>query len=141
MVTMAAIKLGSAAVFLLALLSGAQATRTLMGPRLDLAARLRLIDDQEPPSCWESLFQIQSCTGEVILFFINGETYLGPKCCAAIRAIEHDCWPDLLSSLGYTTEETNVLEEYCDGSELGPKPLPVTPKAKVADPLEGSPSP
>ncbi|KAK4756186.1 hypothetical protein SAY87_006313 [Trapa incisa] len=141
MVSMAAIKLGSATALFLALLCSAHATRTLMGPKLDLPARLMLVDDQEPPSCWESLFQLQSCTGEVIMFFVNGETYLGPKCCAAIRAVEQDCWPDLLATLGYTTEETDVLEEYCNGSDLRQKPLPVSPEAKVVNPLKGSSSP
>ncbi|OWM63990.1 hypothetical protein CDL15_Pgr012031 [Punica granatum] len=89
------------------------ARTTPEGSKSDLVARLRL-DDQQSPSCWESMFQLQSCTGEVIMFFLNGETYLGPKCCDAIRTIEHDCWPNLLGTLGYTTEEGDILEGYCD---------------------------
>ncbi|KAF3445493.1 hypothetical protein FNV43_RR10669 [Rhamnella rubrinervis] len=80
----------------------------------NLAARLKLEDQSS--NCWESLFQLQACTGEVVLFFLNGETYLGPSCCRAIRIIEHECWPDMLGSLGFTTEEGDILQGYCDAS-------------------------
>ncbi|KAL3527929.1 hypothetical protein ACH5RR_012585 [Cinchona calisaya] len=70
-------------------------------------------------TCWESLFELKSCTGEVILFFHNGETYLGQSCCRAIRIIEHQCWPSMLGSLGYTTEEGDILRDYCDASDDG----------------------
>lgn len=51
------------------------------------------------------------------MFFLNGETYLGPGCCAAIKTIQHDCWPNMLGSLGYTTEEGDILRGYCDASD------------------------
>ncbi|GMH25126.1 hypothetical protein Nepgr_026969 [Nepenthes gracilis] len=79
-----------------------------------LPSRLRL---DESTNCWNSLFELQSCTGEVIQFFYNGETYLGPNCCRAIRIIEHNCWPALLGSLGFTPEEGAILRGYCDAEE------------------------
>ncbi|GAA0154113.1 hypothetical protein Leryth_002953 [Lithospermum erythrorhizon] len=71
-------------------------------------------------TCWDSMFELKSCTGEVVLFFLNGETYLGPSCCSAIRTIEHHCWPSMLGTLGYTSEEEGILRGYCDDSEPGP---------------------
>ncbi|KAH6795587.1 hypothetical protein C2S51_036573 [Perilla frutescens var. frutescens] len=80
-----------------------------------LLARLRLAEEG-PSSCWDALFEIQSCSGEVVMFFLNGEAHLGDNCCAAIRVIEHHCWPSMLGTLGITTEETNVLRGYCDAT-------------------------
>ncbi|XVF25368.1 hypothetical protein REPUB_Repub13aG0206800 [Reevesia pubescens] len=77
-----------------------------------LMARLKL--DEESSNCWDSLVQLQSCTGELIMFFMNGETDLGHGCCQAIRTISHQCWPTMIDALGFTTEETHVLEGYCD---------------------------
>lgn len=91
----------------------------------NLAARLKLEDQSS--NCWESLFQLQACAGEVVLFFLNGETYLGPSCCRAIRFIEHECWPDMLGSLGFTTEEGDVLQGYCDASVHSPPAQPSPP--------------
>ncbi|KAL9665315.1 hypothetical protein QQ045_020732 [Rhodiola kirilowii] len=85
-------------------------------PASTMLARLKLDDETSSNSCWDSLFTLQSCTGEVILFFLSGETtYLGKSCCQAIRIIEHDCWPSMLTSLGYTDEEGFVLRGYCNG--------------------------
>uniref|UniRef100_A0A7N0TPQ3 Prolamin-like domain-containing protein n=1 Tax=Kalanchoe fedtschenkoi TaxID=63787 RepID=A0A7N0TPQ3_KALFE len=90
-------------------------------PASTLLARLKLDgESSSSTSCWDSLFKLQSCTGEVILFFLNGETYLGKACCEAIQTIEHDCWPTMLTSLGYTDEEGFVLQGYCDGVKDGP---------------------
>ena len=84
----------------------------------NLSARLKLdVDEEEGGSCWDSLFELQSCTGEVILFFLNGETsYIGPSCCSAIRTIEHQCWPAMLGSLGFSSQEGDVLRGYCDAN-------------------------
>ncbi|XP_021761740.1 egg cell-secreted protein 1.1-like [Chenopodium quinoa] len=83
--------------------------------------RLKL-DHETPGSsssvdCWASMFELQSCTGEVIQFFYEGETYLGPNCCLAIRVIEHHCWPNMLATLGFTSEEGDILQGYCDSEE------------------------
>lgn len=82
-----------------------------------LAARLKLegkAGGDEPSNCWDSLFELQACSGEVIMFFMNGETYLGHGCCQAIRVIGHDCWPNMMESLGFTSEEEDVLQGFCD---------------------------
>ncbi|KAK9022739.1 hypothetical protein V6N11_002982 [Hibiscus sabdariffa] len=78
----------------------------------DLLARLKL--DVASPDCWDSLIQLQSCTGELIMFFLNGETEIGQSCCHAIRTISHQCRPNMIDTLGFTTEETLVVEGYCD---------------------------
>ncbi|KAK7279816.1 hypothetical protein RJT34_24874 [Clitoria ternatea] len=83
-----------------------------------LSARLKV--DGEAPNCWESLFELQACTGEIIMFFLNGETYLGPSCCQAIRVVGHDCWPDMLASLGFSSQEGHTLQGYCYHSPPSP---------------------
>lgn len=97
-----------------------------------LAARLKL-EGEGSTNCWDSLFHLQSCTGEVIMFFLNGETYLGPTCCQAIRVVGHDCWPDMLASLGYTSEEGDVLQGYCDAKQSPPPPTSPTTTTTVVD--------
>ncbi|KAJ3682864.1 hypothetical protein LUZ60_013091 [Juncus effusus] len=68
--------------------------------------------------CWDSLMELRSCTGEVILFFINGQTYLGQSCCRAIGVIQSQCWAAdaMLAAMGFTAEEGDVLRGYCDAS-------------------------
>ncbi|KAK7386592.1 hypothetical protein VNO78_26925 [Psophocarpus tetragonolobus] len=87
-------------------------SRLLSNPSPSLALRLKL--EGEPSNCWDSLWHLQACSGEIITFFLNGETYLGHGCCEAIRVIGHDCWPNVLASLGFTNEETHIMEGYCD---------------------------
>ncbi|KAK4585433.1 hypothetical protein RGQ29_022909 [Quercus rubra] len=79
----------------------------------NLATRLQLDNHN---NCWDSLFELQSCTGEVIMFFLNGETYLGHNCCHAIRIIHHECWPAMMGSLGFTEQEGDILLGFCDAS-------------------------
>ncbi|KAK3226684.1 hypothetical protein Dsin_006546 [Dipteronia sinensis] len=86
--------------------------RALMHPKSNLMNRLKL--DDESTNCWDALVQLQTCTGEIILFFLNGETYLGHGCCRAISTISQQCWPNLISTLGFTTEEGDMLEGYCE---------------------------
>ncbi|XP_042965902.1 egg cell-secreted protein 1.1 [Carya illinoinensis] len=97
-----------------------------------LRARLKLDDGDhdQSPNCWDSLLQLHACSAEVILFFVNGETYLGPGCCQAIRVIGHQCWPEMFGSLGFTTEEGDVLQGYCDAAAHminSPPPSPSPP--------------
>ncbi|XP_074337657.1 egg cell-secreted protein 1.1-like [Apium graveolens] len=101
-------------------------TRPISVSKSTLVSRLKLDKEESSTACWDSLFQLQSCTGEVILFFLNGETYLGPSCCRAIRIIEHDCWPSMLGSLGFTSEEGDILRGYCDASNSTVTPPPHT---------------
>ncbi|GER42974.1 hypothetical protein STAS_19797 [Striga asiatica] len=101
--------------------------------RTGLVARLNKLEEAEEPStCFESLFQLQSCTSEIVLFFLNGETYLGPGCCRAVRTIQKDCWPNLLGSLGYTTEEGDILAGYCDAGEDGSSAVRAPPSPPLA---------
>lgn len=88
-------------------------------PYPSLLERLKLDGDGEEDSstCWDSLFELQSCTGEIVLFFLNGETYLGPKCCDAIRTIQNHCWPTMLGSVGINGEESDILLGYCDAAD------------------------
>ncbi|GAA0143549.1 hypothetical protein LIER_04211 [Lithospermum erythrorhizon] len=102
----------------------ASARPSPFNPNSTLLERLKLdvqLEEEGGSSpCWDSLYELQSCTGEVVMFFMNGETYLGPSCCSAIRTIEHQCWPGLLGTLGYTSEEGDILRGYCDESEPAP---------------------
>ncbi|PON48955.1 Prolamin-like domain containing protein [Parasponia andersonii] len=104
--------------------------------RSNLVARLKL--DDESSNCWDSLIQLQSCSGEVILFFLNGETYLGPSCCQAIRIIGQHCWPAMFGTIGFTTEETDVLQGYCDeeAAHSSPPTLPQPPSSPSVQPTE-----
>ncbi|KAJ6732312.1 PROTEIN putative EXPRESSED-RELATED [Salix purpurea] len=80
----------------------------------NLSARLKL--DEESPNCWDSLFQLQACTGEIVLFFLDGETRLGHSCCQALSTFGEHCWPDMIGTLGFTIEESQILEGYCEKS-------------------------
>ncbi|KAG9153120.1 hypothetical protein Leryth_012378 [Lithospermum erythrorhizon] len=74
--------------------------------------------------CWNALMELKSCTNEIILFFLNGESYMGMDCCKAIRVITHECWPSMLTSLGYTSEEGDILSDYCGGAQTSPLAAP-----------------
>ncbi|EMS54979.1 hypothetical protein TRIUR3_33632 [Triticum urartu] len=92
------------------------ATTTNFVRAADLAERL---EGAVTRKCWEALLDIRSCTGEIILFFLNGEAYLGPGCCRAIRVIEQRCWAAdlMLSVIGFTPEEGDMLKGYCDAGD------------------------
>ncbi|XP_031112100.1 egg cell-secreted protein 1.1 [Ipomoea triloba] len=106
------------ALLLLSVASTAAVARPLSA-KSTLLTRLKLDggEGDEVSECWDSLFQLQSCTGEVILFFMNGEAYLGPSCCRAIRIVGRKCWPAVFGSLGFTADESDVLRGYCDDVE------------------------
>ncbi|KAH9699386.1 Egg cell-secreted protein 1.4 [Citrus sinensis] len=42
------------------------------------------------------------------------EADIGPDCCRAIDIITRNCWSAMLTSLGFTAEEGNILRGYCD---------------------------
>ncbi|KAI3733090.1 hypothetical protein L1987_64308 [Smallanthus sonchifolius] len=71
--------------------------------------------------CWNALLELKSCTNEIILFLVNGDSYLTIDCCRAIRVITYGCWPSMLTSLGFTSEEGDILQGYCGGAPL-PQP-------------------
>ncbi|KAG4924001.1 hypothetical protein JHK87_049541 [Glycine soja] len=48
-------------------------------------------------------------------------------CRQAIRVIGHDCLHNIVASLGFTTEETDILEGYCDEIVHSPPPPLVEP--------------
>lgn len=65
--------------------------------------------------CWETLLQIKSCTGEIVLSLLEGEAYLGSGCCHALRAFEQRCWAAdaVLSIIGFTPQEGDMLKKFC----------------------------
>ncbi|PIA31469.1 hypothetical protein AQUCO_04900045v1 [Aquilegia coerulea] len=78
--------------------------------------------------CWSALLELKACTSEIVMFFLNGESYLGLDCCRAIRIITRDCWPTMLTSLGFTSQEGDILRGYCDAfptSHVSPVQAPV----------------
>ncbi|EES16714.1 egg cell-secreted protein 1.4 [Sorghum bicolor] len=90
--------------------------------------------------CWAAVMGLSSCYSEILLFFVNGESYIGPECCVAIRGATRYCWPAMLASVGFTAEEADVLRGFCDGEEaahhLGsppPVPAPGRPGSQQAD--------
>lgn len=100
----------------------------------NLTARLKLDGDSQS-NCWGSLVQLQACSGEIILFFLNGEAQLGRSCCQALRTIGEHCWPNMIETLGFTPEEGQILEGYCDKAADPATPSPPPPSvmpAKVA---------
>lgn len=72
--------------------------------------------------CWNALLELKSCTNEIILFFLNGDSYLTMECCRAIRIITYGCWPSMLTSLGFTSEEGDILQGYCGAGVPHPQP-------------------
>ncbi|KAL4569244.1 hypothetical protein LXL04_024880 [Taraxacum kok-saghyz] len=101
-------------------------------PSPTLLEELNAGQDGESTGCWDSLFELQSCTGEIVLFFLNGETYLGMGCCKAIERIEKKCWPSLLGSFGFTNEEGDILRGYCYTSDDdGDVPISAPPPVKA----------
>ncbi|TKY46819.1 Egg cell-secreted protein 1.1 [Spatholobus suberectus] len=105
-------------------------SRALSNPSTTPGLAVRLKLQGEPFNCWESLWQLQACGGEIVKFFLNGERHLGQGCCQAIRVIEHDCWPNIIGTLGFTTQETNILEGYCDEAVHSPPPPPFSVEPK-----------
>lgn len=81
--------------------------------------------------CWSALTELRSCTNEIVLFFLNGESYLTIGCCKAIRIITRDCWPTMLDSIGFTSQEADILRGYCD-AETAPPPSALSPSGSVA---------
>ncbi|XP_072997680.1 egg cell-secreted protein 1.3-like [Typha latifolia] len=86
--------------------------------------------------CWDALMELRSCTGEMVLFFLNGETYLGPSCCRAIRVIQHRCWAAdaMFMGLGLTAQEGDILQGYCGSSvnNSGAPPVALGPSSTAA---------
>ncbi|CAN4114166.1 unnamed protein product [Withania somnifera] len=82
--------------------------------------------------CWNAFGEIKSCTNEIIAYFTIGTIDIDLPCCQAISVITHHCWPSMLTTLGFTLEETNILRGYCDAAHhndssnnSGPAPSPL----------------
>ncbi|CAN6306958.1 unnamed protein product [Urochloa humidicola] len=84
-----------------------------------LAGLAQRLEGEGSQQCWEALVEVKSCTGEIILYLLKGEAYLGPGCCRAIRVIEQSCWAAdaMLSAIGFTPEEGDMLKGYCDAGD------------------------
>ncbi|GAY64326.1 hypothetical protein CUMW_232670 [Citrus unshiu] len=52
--------------------------------------------------------ELKSCSNEIADIVLD--------CCCAIDIITCNCWPAMLTSLGFTAEEGNILRGYCDAS-------------------------
>lgn len=100
---------------------------------VDIAARLE--GEGETGECWNALLELKSCSNEIVLFLMNGESYLGMDCCRAIRTITHGCWPSMLSSIGFTSQEGDILRDYCS-SKSPPQPAAVMEYSMVSSPAE-----
>ncbi|GMH12412.1 hypothetical protein Nepgr_014253 [Nepenthes gracilis] len=100
------------------------AVRTPSSEPSELLTRL---ETENSTNCWVLLTQLQSCIGEVIQFFYNGETHLGTECCHAIHVVQHSCWPAMLGALGFTPEESDVLRGYCDAEQSAPSTPLISP--------------
>ncbi|KAE8696251.1 Egg cell-secreted protein 1.3 [Hibiscus syriacus] len=75
----------------------------------------RWVDDNRViAECWNALNEIKLCTDEIVVFLVNGQTDIDAGCCRAIEVITRDCWPTLLTSLGFTSQEGHILRDYCD---------------------------
>ncbi|KDO62555.1 hypothetical protein CISIN_1g042702mg, partial [Citrus sinensis] len=80
----------------------------------DLATRLEVRGDLT--ECWNVLMKLKSCSNEIVIFFLNRQADIGPDCCHTIDIITRNCWLAMLTSLGFTAEEGNILRGYCDAS-------------------------
>ncbi|CAL4904047.1 unnamed protein product [Urochloa decumbens] len=102
-----------------------------------LAARLRAFSTSLDEAgeeggfveCWDALTRLGSCTSEIVIFFVNGESYIGPECCVAIRGATRHCWPSMLAAAGFTAEEADVLRGFCDAEANKGAPPPPSPPA------------
>ncbi|KAB2008657.1 hypothetical protein ERO13_D10G105500v2 [Gossypium hirsutum] len=92
----------------------------------------RLEENGGLAECWNALNELKSCTDEIILFFVNGQTDIGPECCGGIEVITRKCWPTMLTSLGFTSEEGNILRGYCDASSTPAAAAPLGASSPVS---------
>ena len=67
-------------------------------------------------NCWNAIAEIKSCGNEITAYFNNGTIDIGVPCCQAIKMITLHCWPSMLSVLGITPDQCNILVGYCDAS-------------------------
>ena len=85
-----------------------------MKPSWDLATRLEASGGLT--ECWNALMELKSYSNENVIFFLNSQADIGPNCSRAIDITTCNCWPAMLTSLGFIAEEGNILRGYCDAS-------------------------
>ncbi|KAK4356203.1 hypothetical protein RND71_025174 [Anisodus tanguticus] len=86
---------------------------------IPIMARLDEANQGSIMECWNALAEIKSCTNEIVAYFTIGTIDIDFPCCQAISVITYHCWPSMLSTLGFTPEETNILRGYCDAAASG----------------------
>uniref|UniRef100_A0A803PCG5 Prolamin-like domain-containing protein n=2 Tax=Cannabis sativa TaxID=3483 RepID=A0A803PCG5_CANSA len=82
--------------------------------------------------CWTALLELKSCSNEIVLFFLNGQTNIGHDCCRSVVFIARNCWPAMLTSLGFTVQEGDILQGYCDAIAAAPPPPAAVPSPSPA---------
>ncbi|KAJ9177756.1 hypothetical protein P3X46_012935 [Hevea brasiliensis] len=110
--------------------SGTSARDLFINPEARVETSNNLVD------CWNALLEIKSCSNEIVLFFLNGTADIGPECCRSIAIITRKCWPAMLTTLGFTAEEGNILRGYCDAASYSPT---AAPPLAAASPLQYNP--
>lgn len=90
----------------------------------------------EALDCLTALYRIKSCSNEILAYFAKGAIDITPPCCEAITLITHQCWPAVLSTIGYGPNQVYILRGYCDaaasyapvfGPVLSPVGQPLSP--------------
>lgn len=83
-------------------------------------------------NCWNAIAEIKSCANEISAYFKNGAIDIGLPCCQAIKMITQHCWPAMLTALGITPDQSNILVGYCDASvAVVPSPSPVAATGQI----------
>jgi hypothetical protein len=82
----------------------------LLHPPADITSDLMTCPLTQP-QCLNSLKEIESCpSNNIVTFFIRNQANLGLECCPAISTItDHNCWLIMLTSVGLTSEEANMM--------------------------------
>ncbi|KAL6188092.1 hypothetical protein ACLB2K_039486 [Fragaria x ananassa] len=80
--------------------------------------------------CGYALVEVKSCSQEIVVYFLNGRIDIGLDCCKAIATITRHCWPAMLTSLGFTADQGDILRGYCDAEAAV-----ITTTAPAAAPL------
>ena len=104
-------------------------TNRSLESRLKISLLAKTEEGSGVVDCWGSLLELRSCTNEIVLLLLTGEGYIGHDCCRAIRIITHECWPSMLTTVGFTAEEGDILRDYCDIPPASGVSIPVPPPA------------
>ncbi|KAI3837826.1 hypothetical protein MKW98_004884 [Papaver atlanticum] len=86
-------------------------SRSLVGH--NLAARINGEDGAGMADSLKALYELRSCTNEN---YVSFEIYLSIEYCRAIRIITRECWSSMLTSVGFTAEEGDILRGYCNAT-------------------------